>query len=71
MADPAYRAPSPDELRALAKDRVFPELLFSSALSLEGLDLTECRFERCRFQGPTIQSVDFSESEFADCRFEP
>lgn len=40
-ADPTYRTLSPDELRALTKDRAFTGLLFANGLALDGLDLTE------------------------------
>lgn len=61
-----------DELRALAQaGRTFTDLEFSSDLSLDDLDQTESRFERCRFALPAVRGADFSESTFNDCRFEP
>src|SRR6202000_1830923 len=69
---PIHRAVSRDELVAIAAaDRAFVDLLFAIDPVLEGVDLTESRFERCLFQGPLLQSIDFSESEFTECKFEP
>lgn len=63
---------SREELSArLAGDRVFSGVRFAADLALDELDLTEGRFERCHFQGPTIRGADFSGAEFSDCTFEP
>jgi uncharacterized protein YjbI with pentapeptide repeats len=69
---PTYRAVSREEFLALAAaDRTFDGLLLSPELRLDSVDLTESRFERCLFQGVTLQGADFSEATFTDCRFEP
>lgn len=61
-----------DELRALAEgERTFNDMAFSPDLSLDDLDLTESRFERCRFALPAVRGTDFSESTFKDCHFAP
>ena len=61
-----------EEFHALAEgDRIFRGVAFSTGLSLDDLDLTESRFERCRFALPSIRGADFSEAKFKDCRFAP
>ena len=55
----------------LAGDRVFSDLRFAADISLDDLDFTEARFERCVFQVPTVRGADFSGAAFSDCTFEP
>lgn len=55
----------------LAGDRVFSGEHFAADIGLDDLDLAESRFERCRFQMPTIRGADFSGAQFGDCTFEP
>src|SRR5438128_12379327 len=66
-----YQSISREELLAsAAANRRFEGLLFAADFSLDDLDLTEGRFDRCLFQIPAIRSADFSNAEFNDCRFE-
>ena len=68
----AYRPIGQDELVALAKSRrAFSGVRFSSALSLDDVDLGECEFDGCVFGVPSVRSADFSRSRFKNCKFEP
>ena len=72
MAGTTHHLISQEELLArLSGDRVFSGVLFAADVALDELDLTEARFERCRFQTPTVRGADFSDAEFSDCTFEP
>jgi fluoroquinolone resistance protein len=71
MAGTTQRTISQEELSGrLSGDRAFSDVLFAADIVLDGLDLTEARFERCRFQAP-VRGADFSDAEFSDCTFEP
>ena len=59
MEGTTHQPISREELLArLAGDRVFSAVLFAADVTLDDLDLTEGRFERCHFQAPTIRGAD-------------
>jgi uncharacterized protein YjbI with pentapeptide repeats len=69
---PLYRPITEEELLATTQtSRTFGGVLFPETLSLDEVDLTESRFDRCLFRVPTIRGADFSRSAFKACRFEP
>lgn len=72
MSAPTHRPVSQvDVLAIAARDRKFEGLLLSPDITLDRMELTESRFERCLFQIPTIRGAGLTSAEFSDCRFEP
>lgn len=70
MADP--RSLSPEDLaKALESNRSFEDLIFTPDLDVDGQDLSERTFTRCRFEIPVIRDADFSAAGFKDCTFLP
>src|SRR5687768_15056192 len=61
MTGTTHHPISREELSArLAGDRAFSGVLFAPDVALDDLDLTESRFEHCRFEPPTVRGADFS-----------
>lgn len=71
-ADPAPRPLRQDELTGLANTgRKFEAIAFTSAVTLDELDLSDCLFVGCSFDLPAVRGADFSGARFEDCRFSP
>lgn len=69
-AGPAPRPLRQDELTELARTtRTFESVAFTSAVTLDELELTDCLFAGCTFDLPTVRGADFSGTQFKDCRF--
>ena len=71
-AIPTHMPLRQDELDAgLETSRVFDSVAFTADVSLDELDLAECRFIDCIFELPSIRGTDFSGVLFKGCRFSP
>lgn len=69
---PTHKPLRQDELDAgLEASRLFEAVAFTAAVTLDELDLTECRFIDCIFEPPSIRGADFSGAHFKGCRFSP
>lgn len=69
---PTHKPLRQDELdTGLETSRIFDAVAFTPAVTLDELDLAECRFIDCIFDLPSVRGADFSGALFKGCRISP